>query len=287
MSNTTGQQLVAVGHGALYRNTASNNVAIGYESMWYNTSGANNTAVGSDSLEANTTGAYNVAMGVNALTANTTAVNNVAMGVNALTANTTGANSTAIGTNALAANTTNSHNTAVGQNALNSTTGYTNTAIGKDAGNSITSGNLNICIGYNAQPTSAGANTQATIGDSQIGALRCNVQTIGSLSDQRDKTEIVDSPYGLTFINTVQPRQFKWATRDGNTKDGKTRLGFIAQELLTATDGNNAVLDLVLDENPNKLEATYGNLLPIMVKAIQELSTKNDALEARITALES
>ena len=30
------------------------------------------------------------------------------------------------------------------------------------------------------------------------------------------------------------------------------RIGFIAQELLAATDGNNAVLDLVLDDNYRK-----------------------------------
>jgi len=43
----------------------------------------------------------------------------------------------------------------------------------------------------------------------------------------------------------------------------------------------------VLTENPEKLEAAYAGLLPMMVKAIQELSTKNDALAARITALEA
>ena len=41
-----------------------------------------------------------------------------------------------------------------------------------------------------------------------------------------------------------------------------------------------------MDDNPDKLEAKYGNLLPILVKALQELSAKNDALEARITTLE-
>ena len=35
-----------------------------------------------------------------------------------------------------------------------------------------------------------------------------------------------------------------------------------------------------MDENPNKLEAKYGNLIPALVKAVQELSTKVAALEA-------
>jgi len=46
------------------------------------------------------------------------------------------------------------------------------------------------------------------------------------------------------------------------------------------SDGNNDVLDLVLDDNPNKLEANYGNLIPVLVKAIQELSAKVTALES-------
>ena len=116
--------------------------------------------------------------------------------------------------------------------------------------------------------------------------MRCNDTSISSLSDSRDKTDVIDSPYGLDFINTVRPVQFLWDTRDGNAKDGSTRIGFLAQELLAATDGNNAVLDLVLDDNPEKLEAKYGNLLPIAIQAIQELSAQVEALTARITTLE-
>ena len=35
-----------------------------------------------------------------------------------------------------------------------------------------------------------------------------------------------------------------------------------------------------MDENPDKLEAKYGNLIPALVKAIQELSAKVAVLEA-------
>ena len=37
--------------------------------------------------------------------------------------------------------------------------------------------------------------------------------------------------------------------------------------------------DLVMDENPDKLEAKQGKLIPVLVKAIQELSAKVDKLE--------
>ena len=51
-------------------------------------------------------------------------------------------------------------------------------------------------------------------------------------------------------------------------------------------ENGNDILDLVMENNPDRLEAKYANLLPIAIKAIQELSAQNDALTTRITALE-
>jgi hypothetical protein len=39
-------------------------------------------------------------------------------------------------------------------------------------------------------------------------------------------------------------------------------------------------LKLVYESNPEKLEASYGKLLPILVKAIQELAAEVEALKA-------
>jgi hypothetical protein len=246
-----GAASTAVGSGALVSNTSSgvNDTASGYRALYSNTTGTNNTASGSQALYSNTTGSLNVASGRDVLYHNTTGFNNTASGVNALLSNTTGA--------------------------------Y-NTAYGRDALNPNTTGSYNIGVGHAANSTSATVSGECTLGDGNITNLRCNDTSISSLSDARDKTEIVDSPYGLAFINTVKPRQFKWQSRDGNAKDGRTHLGFIAQELLEATDGNNAVLNLVTTENPEKLEADYGKLLPIAIKAIQELSAKVAALEAQL-----
>ena len=226
--------------------------------------------VGSSALDANTTASYNTAVGHAALSACTTGAGNTAVGQISQDDITTGAQNTAIG--------------AGSGHAL--TTGSANTSLGYLANSTNTTGNHNICIGLNAQPSTTTVSAQCTLGDANITNLRCNDTSISALSDSRDKTDVIDSPYGLDFINTVRPVQFKWETRDGNGKDGTTRVGFLAQELLASCDGNNAVLDLVLDDNPEKLEAKYGNLLPIMAQAIKELSAKNDALEARLTTLE-
>lgn len=63
--------------------------------------------------------------------------------------------------------------------------------------------------------------------------------------------------------------------------------GFIAQELDEVQIISNAEwLNLVLKENPDKLEATPGDLLPVMVKAIQELKEENDRLKEKFSRLE-
>ena len=145
----------------------------------------------------------------------------------------------------------------------------------------MTTGGHNICLGNDSNPSSGTSSNQCTLGSSNINDLRCNDTSISSLSDERDKTEIIDLPIGLDFINGLKPRKFKWATRDGNIKDGKYRAGFIAQELQTLVSSNSVdYLDLVLNDNPNKLEAKEGHLLPVIIKAIQELSAKVTALEA-------
>jgi trimeric autotransporter adhesin len=286
-SNTTGGQNIAIGQDNLFYNTADYNTAVGHNAMVANTSGTQNVAVGAFALDVNNTASNNTAVGYASLSANTTASNNTAVGYNALTANSTGADNVAVGSSALGGS-LNDGNTAVGHAAgAGITTGQYNTAIGLvSAASLVFTGSFNSSIGYNANPSAAGSSGQFTLGDANISDLRCNDTSISALSDSRDKTDVINSPYGLDFINTVRPVQFKWETRDGNAKDGSTRIGFLAQELLEATDGNNAVLDLVLDDNPEKLEAKYGNLLPIAIKAIQELSTQLNAALARIETLE-
>ena len=204
-----------------------------------------------------------------------------AVGYQAMELSTTGTGNTAVGERALRNISGTNYATAVGNSAGQSCTtgGLSSTFIGILAGNGVTTGTQNTCIGYASQPSSATVSYQFTLGHTDITTLRCNVTSITSLSDARDKTDIINTPYGLDFINTLQPRQFKWATRDGNIKDGRVEQGFIAQELLEAIGNNKANLNLVLEDNPNKLEASAGNLVPILVKAIQELTTRVAELE--------
>ena len=181
--------------------------------------------------------------------------------------------------------------TAVGYQALRAVTGSSNTALGSGAGTSTTSGTNITCLGFTATASSATASNEITLGNSSVATLRCQVTTITALSDARDKKDIADLDAGLDFINALRPVRFTWNMRpeedfEGNIVQGRKDdpdTGFIAQDLKAAQEitGIN-IPGLVYDSNPEKLEAGYGKLLPVLVKAIQELSAKVEALEAQL-----
>ena len=280
-----GELAVNVTDKKLYTKNASGAVVSLVSSLDSNNSiGTGNVTLGSnagDSLTSNNS--YNTLIGMDAGKALNTGTSHVAVGYKALETSTAGTGSVAVGYLALQDSNSTNFVTAVGWGAgKNATTGgLSSTFIGNGAGMQITTGGQNTCIGFNANPTSVTASYQFTLGSTDIQTLRCNQTSITSLSDARDKTDIVDTPYGLDFINTLKPRQFKWDTRDGNIKDGTLEQGFIAQELLESANGNNDSLNLVLEDNPNKLEASAGNLIPLLVKAVQELSARVVELETK------
>jgi hypothetical protein len=163
----------------------------------------------------------------------------------------------------------NDHNVMVGsQSGKLITSGNQNTLYGSFAGSTLTSGGNNVCVGFNSNTATATTSNSITLGNSSHTVLRAAVTTITSLSDARDKKNIEESKYGLDLVESLKPVTFEWETRDGAKKDIKD-LGFIAQDLKEVDDD---YLGLVYDENPEKLEASYGRLIPVLVKAIQELS---------------
>ena len=149
-------------------------------------------------------------------------------------------------------------------------------------------GTNNIIIGYQAKGTNKFSSNEITLGNSSIASLRCNVQTISSLSDRRDKTNIENIPVGLNYINALRPVKFDWARRDGSY-EGKKAFGFIAQELDEVQEqfGYGEYTNLTYHADPNRLEASPMNSYPILVKAVQELSQQNQDLLRRIEELEN
>ena len=282
--NTIGVRNTALGSQALDKNVSGNdNIAIGVDTLGLNTTGELNVAMGDFALDANDSGSSNTAVGHASLGANTTANNNTAFGYNSLAINTTGVNGTAVGVGALDANSTADNNTGIGYNALtDNSTGFNNTALGSLAGDVMTTGSNCTSLGYQADPSSATATNEVTLGNSSITAIRCQVQTISALSDERDKTDIVDSEDGLDIINALRPRKFTWAMREPSDNNGKTELGFVAQEIDAVLGDKNDYIGAVYKTNPDKLEASYGKFVPILVKAVQELTAEVEELKTKL-----
>ena len=78
----------------------------------------------------------------------------------------------------------------------------------------------------------------------------------------------------------LQPRRFDW--KNG---DGKNIAGFVAQEV------EEVLPDLVSDykytEEQTKKAIKMGDMIPTLVKAIQELKADNDSLKAEIEILKN
>ena len=177
----------------------------------------------------------------------------------------------------------------IGRNAAYRSSGDNNVCIGYhsnyNSGSATTNSNI-ISLGYSASPSTSSVSNEITLGDSNITTLRCATNTIVTLSDKRDKTNIKGCNLGLKFIKEIKPVQFTWKRRilDDNDKNykhnGKTKLGFIAQQFQEVMSNNeNEFLDLVNDNNLERLEIKQNNLIPVIVKALQELDKENMTLK--------
>ncbi|MBE2280803.1 MAG: tail fiber domain-containing protein [Ignavibacteriaceae bacterium] len=288
-TNTTGHRNTTSGYFSLALNlTGDDNTAMGHKALAMQTNGSFNSAFGSQALELNTTGASNSTFGYYSMNSNQNGTGNAAFGVVSMQNNISGNFNAAFGFNSLNGNTIGMNNTAVGTSALQNAFGASdnNTAIGASAGLQVTTGSNLVLVGYNAQPSFGNVSNEITLGDAFITTLRANVTTITSLSDARDKKEIQDLGLGLNFIMKVKPRLYHWDKRewysdnksDGSKMSSTPTAGFIAQELDELQISENSEwLNLVLKTNSEKFEATPGNLLPVIVKAVQDLKIEKDA----------
>jgi len=299
--------------------TGEANSSYGYQSLKTNSTGNSNTAFGKSSLSLNTTGSSNTAIGLNALLSNDEGFNNTACGVFTMQQNTTGDQNTGFGYGAIQQNSTSNNNTGVGYTTLTNTIGANNTAIGATAGNSNTSGANNTFIGYGAQGSAATISNQNVIGYN-VQSAGTNYTTIGlstnkswlsqgatswsGSSDSRLKDNITSSTAGLLFINDLRPVTFEWKAKgdvsielDSYQEDSIERVngsdtvqhGFIAQEVKAAIDAHSEIGSghgMWNELADGTQGVAQGQLVPMLVKAIQELSNKNDDLEARLTSLE-
>lgn len=109
------------------------------------------------------------------------------------------------------------------------------------------------------------------------GTIGATNTSISAISDIRLKENVRDLDTGLDTILALKPRRFDW--KEGKGKDVKDDMGFIAQEV-------EEVLPALIggwkagEGEPDDLKSVKaGDLIPVLVKAIQELTARVAQLE--------
>jgi hypothetical protein len=109
--------------------------------------------------------------------------------------------------------------------------------------------------------------------------------TISAISDARFKENIRPLDAGLAEVMALQPRLYDW--KEGKGADIKNARGFIAQEF------EQVFPDLIDEwrdpapEGEKPYKSVRADLVPVLVKAMQEQQALIQALTARVAALES
>jgi len=308
---------VGVGYNALGALTqGDHNVALGASALASNLVGTNNVAIGNYSSE-NTSGSYNCTVGRDSGQHITTGSSNTYIGTQAGKGDSgtpgTGNLNTAVGKDAgNDIRGTGHENTCLGALAGDSiTTGSENTVLGYGADTSSVTAINQTLVGYDCQGI---GDNYAVIGDGDttrvyaaddVGATLYAGSATVETSDARIKEDIKDTSLGLAFVNKLRPVEYKkrqpadydeslkkemnWYKNGRNPRvldeldKNKSRTGFIAQEVGEVIkdigfDDNNDIVEI--DESNTQQMIAYSKLVPPLVKAVQELSAKVEALES-------
>jgi hypothetical protein len=212
------------------------------------------------------------------------------------------AESVAVGGTALDSATNGEKNTAVGYAAgTQVTSGKESIFIGWTAGKDHTTGEKSIYIGAESQASSGGATNEIVIGQGKTGLGNNTTFIAGDVgvynendtttwdqqSDERIKRDIVDAAGGLSIVNAVKVRNFRYKTaaemplddngnplaRDKNSD--KLRIGFIAQEL------EQVLPEAVTVQSSGVRSVNIDALHYHLILAVQQLSRRVAELEAR------
>ena len=317
--NTTGDVNTALGFNALYNNTTGlYNTATGYYALYWNI-GELNTANGYYALYSNITGGANTAIGLKALYSSTTGYQNNANGYYSLYKNTAGSFNTGTGNFALYSNTTGEFNTAIGYYAGSNNDNNTScTFVGYDADQSVSTDFANsTALGKTSRIT---ASNQVRIGNSSVTSIG-GYEPWTNLSDGRFKKNVKKDVPGLAFISQLNAITYTMDVRSlrsflgedrRNKAEGETvreknfeaeasiqkeieekemiiRTGFVAQEVEAAAKKIGYSFSGV--DKPKNEHTPYGlrysEFVVPLVKAVQELSAKNDELQKQIDELKA
>jgi len=246
-------------------------------------------------------GSYNTGVGRASLAANTTGYQNTALGYCSLFSNTTGYCNTANGSLA---------GRYIADGSTANQTSDTSVFLGAQTKASADGVSNEIVIGHNA--IGQGSNS-IMLGNSSTTAIYCYDTTISSPSDERIKKNIssLGQAKMLAFINELRPVTFNklnpvdWpeaikpcnfktrvqkdekgvdviVTADARPDDNPDLLaGLIAQEVEAAMAKHGVEYKLV-PTGPGGMKAVrYGDLIPALIAAVQELTKRIEKLESK------
>ena len=116
------------------------------------------------------------------------------------------------------------------------------------------------------------------------GTVYATSTTISSISDIRFKENVRDLNVGLAEVMALKPRLYDW--KEGKGADIKNARGFIAQEF------EEVFPDLIDEwrdpapEGEDPYKSVRQDLIPVLVKALQELKAELDTAKEQIAALQ-
>jgi len=311
------QDNIAIGYAALgnlNHNSSIRNIRLGQyagDGMGTLAGSIDNIFIGYDAGGGTWTTAvstFNVAIGNYALDAAMNgAVNNTAVGYDAMSDLIDGGQNTCIGKSAGNKITAGDHNIIIGDSAgandINLTTGDSNILIGNYADVSTADAQNQIAIGYNVSCT---ANSTITVGDvantASLGLDGSDTSWAAASSDERYKENIETSNAGLSFVNDLRPVTYNWKKakdvqeelplyKEGSEEPvlgheyGETLHGFIAQEVKTVIDNHSELKEgfkMWKEYDSGVQTVADGNLIPMLVKAVQELSAEVESLKEQL-----
>jgi Chaperone of endosialidase len=280
---------LTIGKGS---NNSYGNTAIGESALAFNIQGYANTGVGFSALKSNLGSNHNTALGWQALQKVSSSGNNTAVGSGALY-NNEGSSNTAIGKNSGQVITTGDNNTLIGydSNFFGLTTGRANTFIGANIGGYSNSLSNNIIIADGDGNKRINVDAAGLIGMGTItptnkltvedqtttnvakfngsASTQCTIVTgtgLSCSSDARLKQGITGLGNATDIIKGLRPVTYQW---NGGSEN---QYGFIAQDV------QSILPDLVTTNSDGYLSLSKDEILPFVVKSIQETNARIDGL---------